>query len=186
MPENFESFIQQHRDAFEEPGPSPRVWDALERELEGGRKGRVVSLLGKNWFKAAVIAVLLVNAAVLFYIARHKQQQQQDLAVVIPEMQDAKVYYSNRINEKLELINAYPASELGLDSAARQELQLRNDTYKTLENELKNNPGNQRIRGAMIRYYQLKLELLDKILEELHEKHAAPTTHTKKQYEAEI
>lgn len=186
MPENFESFIQQHRDAFEEPGPSPRVWDALERELEGGRKGRVVSLLGRNWFKAAVIAVLLVNAAVLFYIAKHKQQQQQDLAVVIPEIQDAKVYYTNRINEKLELINAYPANELGLDSAARQELQLRNDTYKTLENELKNNPGNQRIRGAMIRYYQLKLELLDKILEELQEKHATPSTHTKKQYEAEI
>lgn len=185
MPEDFESFIQQHRGAFDEPGPSPRVWDALERELEGSRKGRVVSMLGKNWFKAAVIAVLLVNAAVLFYFARHKQQQQQDLAVVIPEMQDAKVYYTTRINEKLELINAYPASELGLDSTAKQELQLRNDTYKTLENELKKNPGNERIRGAMVRYYQLKLELLDKILEELHERHAAPT-HTKKQYEAEI
>ncbi|RBL89234.1 hypothetical protein [Chitinophaga flava] len=184
MPDNFESFIQQHRDAFEGPGPSPRVWEALEKELGGSRKGKVVQLLSKNWFKAAVIAVLLVNAAVLFYMTRHKQHQ-QELANILPEMQDAKLYYTSRINEKLELINAYPANQLGLDSAARQELQLRNDTYKTLENELKNNPGNERIRGAMIRYYQLKLDLLDKILEELQDKHAAPT-HLKKRYEAEI
>ncbi|NSL91113.1 hypothetical protein [Chitinophaga solisilvae] len=184
MPDNLESFIQQHREEFEGPGPSPRVWDALEKELGERRKGKVVQLLGRTWFKAAVIAVLLANAGVLYYMAKTRHQQ-QDLAVVVPELQDAKVYYTSRINEKLELINTYPASELGLDSAALQELQLRNDTYKTLEKELNNNPGNQRIRGAMIRYYQMKLDLLDKILEALHEKHAAPSQQ-KKQYEAEI
>ncbi|MGO4288044.1 hypothetical protein [Chitinophaga sp. RAB17] len=185
MPDNFESFIQQHREEFEVPGPSPRVWEAMEKELNNQRKGRVVQLLQKNWFKAAVILVLLVNAGALFYFAKHKQHQQQELAVIAPEMQEAKAYYTSRINEKLELINAYPVNELGLDSAARKELELRNDTYKALEKELKNNPGNERIRAALVRYYQLKLDLLDKILEELQHKRVTPA-HTKKQYEAEI
>ncbi|PSL48131.1 hypothetical protein CLV51_102993 [Chitinophaga niastensis] len=185
MPDNFESFIQQHRDDFDVPGPSPRVWDALERELQESGKGKVVRLMAKNWFKAAVIAVLLVNAAALFYLTKNKEQHQQEVAALSPDMQEAKGYYTSRINEKLELINAYPAEELGLDSAARKELEVRNDTYKALERELKNNPGNERIRAAMVRYYQLKIDLLDKILEELHEKHVTPG-QTKKRYEAEI
>ncbi|CAL1517351.1 hypothetical protein [Chitinophaga sp. MM2321] len=185
MPDNFESFIQQHREEFEAPRPSPRVWDALEKELGARRRGRVVYFLGKNWFKAAVIAVLVINAAVLFYLTQHKQQQRQELAFIAPDMQEAKVYYTSRINEKLELINAYPATELGMDSTARRELELRNDTYRMLEKELKNNPGNERIRAALVRYYQLKLDLLDKILEELQAKHATPGQQ-KKHYEAEI
>lgn len=185
MPDNFESFIRQHREEFEEHGPSPRVWDALEQELTGKRKGKVVSLLQKNWFKAAVIAVLLANAAALFYFTKHRQRQQQELAVIAPDIQEAGVYYTTRINEKLQQIDAYPDAALGLDSTARKELALRNDTYKALERELKNNPGNERIRAAMVRYYQLKLDLLDKILEELQQKHVAPG-QTKKHYEAEI
>lgn len=186
MPDNFEGFIRQHRDEFEEQGPSPRVWAALEQELSGSGKGKVISLLQKNWFKAAVIAVLLANAGALFYFTQKRQPPpQQDLAVLAPDIQEAGVYYTSRINEKLQLIEAYPDSTLGLDSTARKELELRNDTYKALEKELKNNPGNERIRAAMVRYYQLKLDLLDKILEELQEKHVAPG-HTKKRYEAEI
>jgi hypothetical protein len=185
MPDNFEGFIRQHRDEFEEQGPSPRVWSALEQELTGKRKGKVISLLQKNWFKAAVIAVLLANAGALFYFTKHRQSPQQELAVLAPDIQEAGVYYTSRINEKLQLIDAYPDAALGLDSTARKELELRNDTYKALERELKNNPGNERIRAAMVRYYQLKLDLLDKILEELHNKHVAPG-QTKKQYEAEI
>ncbi|MEC5146198.1 hypothetical protein [Chitinophaga sp. 212800010-3] len=185
MPDNFESFIREHRDEFEERGPSPLVWDALEKELSGRKGGKVVQLLRKNWFRAAVIAVLIVNAAALVYFARHKQQRQQELAVLAPDIQEAGAYYTSRINEKMKLIDAYPTSELGLDSMALRELELRNDTYKALEKELKNNPGNERIRAAMIRYYQLKLDLLNKILEELQEKHVTPD-HTKKRYEAEI
>ncbi|TWF32522.1 hypothetical protein FHW36_11548 [Chitinophaga polysaccharea] len=185
MPDNFESFIQQHRDEFEGPGPSPRVWAALEKDLTEQRQGRVVQLLRKNWFKAAVIAVLMINAAAIFYFTGHKRHQQQELSAISPDLQEARTYYTTRINAKLQLIDAYPANELGLDSTARQELQLRNDTYKALEKELKNNPGNERIRAALIRYYQLKLDLLDKILEELQDRHAVPG-HTKKQYEVEI
>lgn len=185
MPDNFEGFIRQHRGEFEEQGPSPRVWAALEQELSGSGKGKVISLLQRNWFKAAVIVVLLANAGALFYFTQKRQPLQQDLAVLAPDIQEAGVYYTSRINEKLQLIEAYPDSTLGLDSTARKELELRNDTYKALERELKNNPGNERIRAAMVRYYQLKLDLLDKILEELQEKHATPG-HTKKQYEAEI
>lgn len=187
MPDNFESFIQQHREEFEERGPSPRVWDALEKELGRNSQGKVVRLLAKNWFKAAVIAVLLINGAAIFFFANRSKQHRNttELAMIAPEMVEAKNFYTNRIEEKLEVIKSYPAAELGLDSSALHELELRNDTYKMLERELKNNPGNERIRAAIVKYYQLKLDLLDKILEELQSKHAT-SKQSKKQYEAEI
>ncbi|MBV8252477.1 MAG: hypothetical protein JO154_07705 [Chitinophaga sp.] len=186
MSDNFEQFIQQNRAAFEQPGPSSRVWDALEKELSGKEeKGRVVRMLSSNWFKAAVIALLLINAGVLFLFVQHKQQSRNDVALMIPEMQEAQVYYSARIEARLDSIKTYPAGELGLDSAALKELELKNETYKMLEKELKNNPGNERIRAAIIRYYQMKLDLLDKILEEMQSRHAVPGD-LKKQYEEKI
>ncbi len=185
MSDNFEQFIQQNRAAFEQPGPSPRIWDALEKELgKKEEKGRVVRMLSSNWFKAAVIALLLINAGVLFLFVKHKQSR-SDVALMIPEMQEAQVYYSSRIEARLDSIKTYPAGELGLDSSALKELELKNETYKMLEKELKNNPGNERIRAAIIRYYQMKLDLLDKILEEMQAKHAVPGD-LKKQYEEKI
>ncbi|SHL18755.1 hypothetical protein SAMN05444266_102362 [Chitinophaga jiangningensis] len=185
MSDNFEQFIQQNRTAFEQSGPSPRVWEALEKELGQQKKGRVVSMLSSNWFKAAVIALLIINAGVLFLFVKSRQHQKNDLALMLPEMQEAQVYYSSKIEARLDSIRLYPAGEIGLDSAAMRELELKNDTYKMLEKELKNNPGNERIRAAIIRYYQLKLDLLDKILEELEAKHATPGD-LKKQYEEKI
>ncbi|RFS20557.1 hypothetical protein DVR12_18520 [Chitinophaga silvatica] len=183
MPEDLERFIQQHRSEFEMPGPSPRIWDALEKELTAKQEGaKIVPLLRRNWFRAAVILLLVVNAGALFYLTSRKQTRTASFA---PEVQEANMYYSSKINEKLKIINAYPVEELGLDSAARKELELRNDTYKTLERELQNNPGNERIKAALIRYYQLKLDLLDRILEELQSKKVTPD-QTKKHYEAEI
>jgi hypothetical protein len=186
MPEDLERFVQQHREEFEVPGPSPNLWDAIEKELgtqQGGAK--IIPLVKRNWFRAAVIALLLINAGTMFFFISRNQQRKASLAVLAPDVVEAKTYYSSRINEKLKLINAYPLEELGLDSTARKELELRNETYKTLEKELKNNPGNERIKAALIRYYQLKLDLLDKILEELQEKKVTPE-QTKKHYEAEI
>ena len=183
MPEDLERFIQQHRAEFEMPGPSPRIWEALEKELNSAQGGaKIVPLLKRNWFRAAVIILLLVNAGGIFLLTSRKQAR---TATFAPDVQEANMYYSTRINEKLKEINAYPAAELGLDSAARKELELRNDTYRSLVRELKNNPGNERIKAALIRYYQLKLDLLDKILEELQAKKAIPD-QTKKHYEAEI
>jgi hypothetical protein len=71
-----------------------------------------------------------------------------------------------------------------LDSTARKELELRNETYQVLETELIQNPGNERIKAAMVHYYQLKLDLLDKILDELKEKQPGIQKHAN--YEREL
>lgn len=167
-----EGFIRQHREDFDERGPGAHVWRELEQELKGRRRPGVVLLLKRHWLKAAVVLVLVVNSVMLFQFLRFKKQQ-QDLGVIAPELQEAKLYYTSQIEEKLHAIGQYPREALGLDSTARKELELRNDTYQLLEKELQENPGNERIRAAMIRYYQLKMDLLDKILEELRSKQPA-------------
>jgi hypothetical protein len=178
-----EGFIRQHRQEFEERGPGGHVWRELEQELKGRRQSRVIHLLKRHWLKAAVLIVLVVNSVMLVQFLRFKKQQ-QDLGAIAPELQEAKLYYTSQIEEKLSVIRQYPQETLGLDSSARKELELRNDTYQLLEKELKENPGNERIRAAMIRYYQLKVDLLDKILEELQNKQ--PVSKKLNEYEREI
>lgn len=166
-----EDFIQQNRSAFEEEGPGPRVWAALEKELPVKRSGRVVRMMARHWWKAAIIVALIANAGLLIKFLHTKQE----VAYVIPEMEEVQLYYTSKIEQKLDELNKYPADQLGLDSTTREELKLRNDTYLLLEKELVNNPGNERIRAAMVRYYQMKLELLDKILTEQDKHHSTPS-----------
>lgn len=182
MGEKFEDFIRQHRNEFEVPGPSPRVWEALEKQLPRQESGKVIPFLRRHWLKVAAVALLIINAAVFYQYQQLKTQQ--GLATIAPEIEEANLYYTSQITSRLDAIRAYPEAEAGLDSITRQELQLRNDTYKMLERELKNNPGNERIRAAMIRYYQLKLDLLDKILGDIRNRQA--TTKKSTDYEAEI
>ncbi|RPD41629.1 hypothetical protein [Chitinophaga barathri] len=157
-----EDFIQQNRSAFEEEGPGPKVWAALEKELPVKQKTRVITMMARHWWKAAILVALVANAGILLTFLQTKKE----VAVVIPEMQEMEQFYTTRIEQKLDELKQIPAAELGLDSTTRNELELRNETYRMLEKELAGNPGNERIRSAMIRYYQMKLELLDKILDE--------------------
>jgi hypothetical protein len=183
MPESsFEDFVRQHRPDFEEAGPRPGVWAQLEKELAPRKRSKVIQLIGHHWLKAAAVLVLVVNGVMIFQFLQMKKAQH--LTNVSPEMQEAKMYYTTQIEQRLETIRNYPATVLGLDSAARKELELRNETYQLLEAELAQNPGNERIKAAMVRYYQLKLDLLDKILEELREKQ--PVSQKQSNYEREI
>lgn len=157
-----EDFIRQNRNAFEEEGPGPGVWAALEKELPVKRKSGVITMMARHWWKAAILVALVANAGILLTFLQTKKE----VAVVIPGMQEMEQFYTTRIVQKLDELKQIPPAELGLDSTTSKELQLRNDTYRMLEKELAANPGNERIRAAMIRYYQMKLELLEKILEE--------------------
>lgn len=174
---NLEEFIRQNRSGFEEEGPGPDIWARLEKQLPQPKKekGRVVAMMARHWWKAAILVALLVNAGLLVKYMNTRQE----VAVVIPEIREVETYYSARIGEKLEEVKKLPASETGLDSLTMSELELRNDTYKMLEKELAANPGNERIRAAMIRYYQMKLELLEKILDE-HGKYTNDSPSTQK------
>lgn len=170
-----EDFIHQNRGAFEEEGPGPRVWAALEKELPAKQPARIVSMMAKHWWKAAIIIALVVNAGLLVKFLNTKQE----VAYVVPEMEEMQVYYTSKIEQKLEELNKIPAEQLGLDSTTREELKLRNETYLLLEKELVSNPGNERIRAAMVRYYQMKLELLDKILTEQDKYHNVTPSNKK-------
>ncbi|MBW8684844.1 hypothetical protein [Chitinophaga rhizophila] len=178
----FEDFVRQHRQDFEVPGPPPRVWAALEEQLAPRRKNKVIEMMGRHWLKAAAVLVLVVNSVMIYQFLQMKKAQH--LVNVSPEMQEAKMYYTTQIEQRLEAIKTYPTSVLGLDSTGRKELELRNETYQMLEAELIQNPGNERIKAAMVRYYQMKLDLLDKILEELREKQ--PVRQKQSNYEREI
>lgn len=174
---NLEEFIRQNRSGFKEEGPGPDIWARLEKQLPKPKqeKGRVVKMLAKHWWKAAILVALIANAGLLLKYMNTRQE----VAVVIPEIREMETYYSTRIEQKLDELKQLPAAETGLDSLTMKELELRNDTYTMLEKELAANPGNERIRAAMIRYYQMKLELLEKILDE-HGKYNNDSPSTQK------
>jgi hypothetical protein len=104
MEDRFEKFIRENREAFDFREPDPLLWEKME---SGIRPRRVI-----NWriiiSRAAVVLIIFAASyAVHEMIDNHgrilagkKSQEKHAKEIIIPELQEAELYYSGLIDEK--------------------------------------------------------------------------------------
>lgn len=176
--DDFDHFIRDHRDEFDELMPGQHVWNHIEQRIQfvQPQTVKLISMARKYLLKVAVVLLLVMNASLLLRLT--KIQQQPGLAGINPELWQVHLYYATQIENKLQQIRLQQLENIGLPPSVLKELQLQSDAYNQLLQELKANPGNQRIQSALIQYYRLKLALLNKIIEEeLHHAPSFPQKH---------
>ncbi len=85
------------------------------------------------------------------------------------DLYEAEAYYTSQIDiAKQELIDQEDVSpEIKME--LRNEFLELDSTYADLENDLKENVGNERVVEAMIQNYRIKLEILEEVLSQLKE-----------------
>lgn len=68
MENEFEKYLQQNREQFEQGSPSPRVWEKLQRDLveRQARRHRVIRMRRIGWSIAASILICIVATLILF------------------------------------------------------------------------------------------------------------------------
>lgn len=68
MENEFEKYLQQNREQFEQGSPSPRVWEKLQRDLveRQARRHRVIRMRRIGWSIAASILICIAATLILF------------------------------------------------------------------------------------------------------------------------
>ena len=111
----------------------------------------------------AVSSVLIYEQAQLYYTSRQKPIQ-----VIVPgEFGEARIYYTSLINKKYSEIDRLNITDPGQKEILIKEMEEMDHLFHFLQKDLQANPTDERILSAMITHYQMKLEIMGHIIQQL-------------------
>lgn len=155
----------EHMERFREKITPARI--PLYSRIPRGLKVAAVLLL------VAVSSILIYEQAQRFYISRR-----QPLQEILPgEFREAQVYYTSQIKEKHLEIDRLNISEPDTKNLMVKELEEMDRMFRSLMKDLKTNPSDERILSAMISHYQVKLEIMGQIIQQLERANQLKSTY---------
>lgn len=156
---NIDDFIRGNRNAFDDKEPSEKVWSGIEKNLFNTRSlWNSVTL----WRAAAVVFMAL---SVYLLIPKDKIG---DNAVALKEFNDVESFYIKQISDKVELIDEFQKSEIGLNGFTHDFQQLE-AMYLVLKEEMRKHPSKE-VKDALVLNLLVRIDLLNQQLHKLETK----------------
>ena len=173
--DNLEKFIVENRASFDRETPSPRVWAGIEGVLETRKPQARIRPLWRA-LSAAAAAILLLGLGSVIGIYAYKSVQFREaptLASLAPEFAETEQYYASRVNTRMRQL-----SQLN-QPAVESDIKQLDEIYAELQRELDTAPRESRdkIIQAMIRNYQIKLDILERVLEKVQTTQSKTSSH---------
>jgi len=163
-----EDIIHANRDRFDDLEPGEGHFDRFQQKLRRyhrqNRKFPWGALL-----KAAVVAVLVVLSGLWVYDQTRSEASPQRLALekVSPEVREAHIYYTSLMQKKYEQIRQFDFKNQQQKELLLNELKEMDSIYTNIQDDLRANPNDPRVVSALIRHYQMKLEVMNQIVHQL-------------------
>jgi hypothetical protein len=132
---------------------------------------------------AASIAIIMASGVVI--IKSSKGSDKVALTPVIKEFQETTNFYARQVNERYNDISAIQFDSQKEKEVLLEELLEMDNYHKELLNDLNANPGDDRVMNALIHHYQIKLQVMDQILEQLIQIKNSNTNNSKNEKENE-
>ena len=172
MNENVEDFIRRNRSAFDGKEPSEKVWSSIERNLFSTHSlWNSVTL----WRAAAVIFMVL---SIYLLIPKDKIGEN---AVALKEFKDVESFYIKQISEKVELIDEFQKSDVGLNGFTHDFQQLE-AMYLVLKEEMSKHPSKE-VKDALVLNLLVRIDLLNQQLHKLEKQQYKPEDKDEKKTE---
>lgn len=179
--DSLEKYIKNNREAFDSDTPDLKVWAAIDKQMEATRceKPKRRFLFGRGWKLGIAASMLLVvgaMAGLLFSAAPSNTSSDPAYASISPEFKEAEQFYRNQYNEKRAILVSMPIEE-----SLEDDLKEFDEIISEMKIDLKNVPaGNrERIISAIIKNYQTKIEVLERVLDRLEGLEYKDTNHKK-------
>lgn len=168
-----EEKIRKNRDSLDAAEPSPGHLERFESKLasRSGAKSPDRKLwIGRTWKVAAVI-LILAGLSVTLYLANPGRYTNNLSATPLPpEIQEVKMFYEAEAQKKLEQVQQCAVSPDQADlirQIARQELMDLDSNSVALENQLRSDQDNKRLKDALILNYKTKADLIEDIIKKV-------------------
>ncbi len=158
-----EDFIKKNKTSFEEDLPQEHL------ERFSNRLGSASNSLGsRNMNRYLALAAVVVVVVTIGYIALLTSDgfysSNYLFSNITPELYETETYYQTEINQKLEILS--DQKELG-NSIMKDLLEI-DKSFETIKKDLDENPGDERLISAVFNTYQIKLDLLNEILDRIN------------------
>ncbi|OFX23792.1 MAG: hypothetical protein A2041_12515 [Bacteroidetes bacterium GWA2_31_9b] len=163
--------IQENRSVFDSQEPREGHFERFEQKLNMLQKRKARFTLSFI-LKAAAVTLLVTLSGLYVYEQIIPQKEISNgiaLHQISPEYNEVEIYYSTLVSQKYHEINSLEFSDSTQKAILITELNQMDSIYENLKNDLKINPTDERVINAMIQHYQLKVEVMNQILNQLHQ-----------------
>lgn len=168
-----EGFVLGNRSAIENRKAPPSIWNEIEKDLErDDRRANRAKIFRISRMAAAACFLLIVGT--LFGIQYNKNQgsdTESALNEMLPQYQEMNDFYQGKIDQRLIQLANHNVDQNQVD----QDLQQLDDVFEELKLELlsSDHKNNEAIINAMLKNYQTKVSILERVLDKVQ-------TNTKK------
>ncbi len=163
-----EAFIEDNRADFDTEIPNLKIWSQIDKVINRGTERRQI-LRGWLWRAAAAVALLVLGATagILLNEKREDVVAAREVEQVAPDFQDTEKYYDQQVKAKLTRLASYQNT----DPSVFSDLKQIDEIQKELKAELDNAPTStrQEIVRRMIENYQIKIGILERVLEHVED-----------------
>jgi hypothetical protein len=167
--ESLDNYIRQHRPDFNSEEPADGHFSRFETRLHN-RQLASRRRLAYYIAAAASVVVLFSFTALLVYqkfpvyrIAR----QTMNVNRVNEELGETEQFYSSLISNKTDILNQMKFPSESQKEAVLREFKEKDEIFVSLQNDLREDPNNEIIISALINYYQVKLNILNQLIQNL-------------------
>jgi hypothetical protein len=177
-----ESFRDQQEP---EIGHRDRFMDKLDIEMNHRPEGLQLNISYKFMRTAAAVAVLVTAISFAWFWDQSRalgtETESMTLASVSEKYKEVEYFYKDQMASRLAEIEIEDnEADKYVYNEALTKLNKLDIDYSSLEKDLAQNPGNTRIVYAMIQNYQLRITVLETLLQKLNIKETQKTDENEK------
>jgi len=166
--DRLEKHIQTNRDQFNDLEPEDGHFKRFREKLSKYHRQKN-KFPWTVYLKAAAVALLVVLSGLWVQDQIQGNQNQERLALerVSPELKEAHIYYTSLMEKKYERIQEFNFKNEAQKKMLLEELREMDAIYSNIREDLMTNPNDPRVVSALIRHYQMKLEVMNQIVQQL-------------------
>lgn len=161
MKDSLKKFVDEHRQEFDQREPSPDAWIHIKSRLPG----KQVSLWN-NVVVWRVAAILFLGLSVYFFNTRNLSKTSRESAQLQGEFSDLESFYSEQIEEKVELISHI--QNFSDEEQFTQDLEKLEAMYLVLREQMKSHPS-EKVKDALILNLLVRIDLLNQQIENIED-----------------
>lgn len=168
-----EEKIKKNRDSLDAAEPSPGHTERFEKKLASlhNSKANSKGLRIRRGLRVAAVIVVLIGLSITLYLVTPGRLNNGLAANPLPqEIQEVKMYYQFETQKKLDQVQQCAVSPDQADlikQIAEQELQQLDSNSSQLEDQLRNDQDNKRVKDALILNYKTRADLVEDIIKKV-------------------
>ncbi|MBO6517458.1 MAG: hypothetical protein JJ975_13005 [Bacteroidia bacterium] len=190
MQEDFEKFIRQNRDFFDQEEPIGEHVALLQEKLES--KKRRLSIRTPLWLAASIVAVVGLGLIIGHLSDRRSDSETaveatipgtRSLGEVSPEMKEVEDFLSASVTNRIDFLESTYSKENKEVESCLSIVRDLEKNYDDLKKELVRSPNASMVVDAMIMNYRTRLDILELLIGQLSDQEDVNTKKEKNKNE---